>query len=57
MIQRLPEFESTSQVGNNNGSTNKRGDAHGFIDFFSGQTNLFAFAQVVLDAIITPEDQ
>jgi hypothetical protein len=56
-LQFFPVFKSAAEVGYDDGAADKGGDAHGFVHFGSGETYLFAFAEVIFYTVVAAEHE
>lgn len=57
MLQRFPIFKSSTQVRDDDGSADQGCDSHSFVHFLRSESNLLAFTQVVLHAVVAPQHQ
>src|SRR5687767_11817289 len=57
MLQFSPKFKSSSQVRNNNRSSDEGGNPHSLIYFRGGKSHFLAFSQVIFNTIIATQHQ
>src|SRR5690349_7429577 len=55
MLQRFPVFKCPAEMRDNNGSTNKGGDAHGLVHLLGRKSYLLAFSEVIFYAVVAAE--